>query len=31
MNRLLGWRPGARGPFTHNSTNRLPYDVVILD
>ncbi len=31
LHRLLGWRPGARGRFRHDRTNRLPFDVVVVD
>ena len=31
LHRLLGWRPGARGRFRHDASNRLPYDVVVVD
>ena len=31
LHRLLGWRPGARGRFRHDRSNRLPYDVVVVD
>ncbi|MCW2621665.1 MAG: putative exodeoxyribonuclease alpha chain [Frankiales bacterium] len=31
LHRLLGWRPDSRTRFRHNSTNRLPYDVVVVD
>ena len=31
MHRLLGWRPDRRGRFRHDRTNRLPYDVVVVD
>jgi len=30
LHRLLGWQP-ARPGFRHNRTNRLPYDVVVVD
>jgi exodeoxyribonuclease V alpha subunit len=31
VHRLLGWRPGARGRFRHDRSNRLPHDVVVVD
>ena len=31
LHRLLGWRPGTRSRFRHDRTNRLPFDVVIVD
>jgi exodeoxyribonuclease V alpha subunit len=31
LHRLLGSRPGARTRFRHDRTNRLPYDVVVVD
>jgi exodeoxyribonuclease V alpha subunit len=31
LHRLLGWRPGSQSRFRHDRTNRLPYDVVIVD
>jgi exodeoxyribonuclease V alpha subunit len=31
VHRLLGWRPDRRGRFRHDSTNRLPFDVVVVD
>ena len=31
MHRLLGWRPGARSRFRHDHTDRLPFDVVVID
>ena len=31
VHRLLGWRPGSRTRFRHHRTNRLPYDVVLVD
>jgi exodeoxyribonuclease V alpha subunit len=31
LHRLLGWRPGSRSRFRHDRSNRLPYDVVIVD
>jgi exodeoxyribonuclease V alpha subunit len=31
LHRLLGWRPGAAGRFRHDRTNRLPFDVVVVD
>ncbi|MEZ5184931.1 MAG: exodeoxyribonuclease V subunit alpha [Candidatus Nanopelagicales bacterium] len=31
VHRLLGWRPDSRGRFTHDRSNRLPHDVVIID
>jgi exodeoxyribonuclease V alpha subunit len=31
IHRLLGWRPDRRGRFRHDHTNRLPYDVVVVD
>ena len=30
LHRLLGWQPSRRG-FRHDRTNRLPYDVVVVD
>ena len=31
VHRLLGWRPGSASRFRHDRTNRLPYDVVVID
>ncbi|HET9719039.1 MAG TPA: exodeoxyribonuclease V subunit alpha [Solirubrobacteraceae bacterium] len=31
IHRLLGWRPGSYSRFRHDSFNRLPHDVVIVD
>jgi exodeoxyribonuclease V alpha subunit len=31
LHRLLGWRPEARSRFRHDRTNRLPFDVVVVD
>jgi len=31
VHRLLGWTPEGRNRFRHNSVNRLPYDVVVVD
>ncbi len=31
LHRLLGWRPGARSRFRHDRTDRLPFDVVVVD
>ncbi|MEO5899422.1 MAG: exodeoxyribonuclease V subunit alpha, partial [Ilumatobacteraceae bacterium] len=31
LHRLLGWRSGSRSRFRHDRTNRLPFDVVIVD
>lgn len=31
VHRLLGWTPEGRNRFRHNSFNRLPYDVVVVD
>jgi len=31
LHRLLGWRPGTHSRFKHDSGNRLPYDVVVVD
>ena len=31
LHRLLGWRPDSRVRFRHDRTNRLPYDVVVVD
>jgi exodeoxyribonuclease V alpha subunit len=31
VHRLLGWRPGSASRFRHDHTNRLPYDVVVID
>ncbi len=31
LHRLLGWRPGSNSRFTHDRTNRLPHDVVVVD
>jgi exodeoxyribonuclease V alpha subunit len=31
IHRLLGWKPGTHSRFRHDRSNRLPYDVVIVD
>jgi exodeoxyribonuclease V alpha subunit len=31
LHRLLGWLPGARSRFRHDRTNRLPFEVVVVD
>ena len=31
LHRLLGWRPDSKTRFRHDSANRLPYDVVVVD
>jgi exodeoxyribonuclease V alpha subunit len=31
LHRLLGWRPDSHSRFRHNRSQRLPYDVVIVD
>ena len=31
LHRLLGWRPDSVTRFRHDATNRLPYDVVVVD
>jgi exodeoxyribonuclease V alpha subunit len=31
IHRLLGWLPGSRGRFAHQTQNLLPYDIVIID
>lgn len=31
LHRLLGWRPGPRSGFRHDHTNRLPFDIVVID
>ena len=31
LHRLLGWRPDSRVRFRHDRTNRLPFDVVVVD
>jgi exodeoxyribonuclease V alpha subunit len=31
LHRLLGSRPGSRSRFRHDRTNRLPYDVIVVD
>ena len=31
LHRLLGWRPEARSRFRHDRTNRLPFEVVVVD
>lgn len=31
LHRLLGWKPGSKTRFRHDSHNRLPYDVVVVD
>ncbi|WP_037138903.1 exodeoxyribonuclease V subunit alpha [Rhodococcoides fascians] len=31
VHRLLGWQRGSKSRFRHNATNRLPYDVIVVD
>ncbi|MCA0144304.1 exodeoxyribonuclease V subunit alpha [Blastococcus sp. LR1] len=31
LHRLLGWRPGSNSRFRHDASNRLPFDVVVVD
>ncbi len=31
LHRLLGWRPDSSTRFRHNASNRLPYDVIVVD
>ncbi len=31
LHRLLGWKPGSRSRFRHDRTDRLPYEVVVVD
>jgi exodeoxyribonuclease V alpha subunit len=31
LHRLLGWRPESRSRFRHDRTNRLPFEVVVVD
>ena len=31
LHRLLGWRLGPRSGFRHDHTNRLPFDIVVID
>ncbi|SCX55081.1 DNA helicase/exodeoxyribonuclease V, alpha subunit [Klenkia marina] len=31
LHRLLGWRPDSRSRFRHDATDRLPFDVVVVD
>jgi exodeoxyribonuclease V alpha subunit len=31
LHRLLGWRPESRSRFRHDHTNRLPYEIVVVD
>ena len=31
LHRLLGWRPDSTTRFRHSASNRLPYDVVVVD
>lgn len=31
LHRLLGWQPGSKSRFRHNASNRLPYDVIVVD
>ncbi len=31
LHRLLGWRPDSHSRFRHDATNRLPFDVVVVD
>lgn len=31
LHRLLGWQRGSKSRFRHNASNRLPYDVIVVD
>jgi exodeoxyribonuclease V alpha subunit len=31
LHRLLGWKPGSRSRFAHDSDNRLPHELVVVD
>ncbi len=31
LHRLLGWRPGPHSGFRHDRTNRLPFNIVVID
>jgi exodeoxyribonuclease V alpha subunit len=31
LHRLLGWRPESRSRFRHDGTNRLPFEIVVVD
>ena len=31
LHRLLGWKPQSKSRFRHDRTNRLPYDIVVVD
>ncbi len=31
LHRLLGWQRGSKSRFRHNASNRLPYDVIVID
>ncbi|MCC8930563.1 exodeoxyribonuclease V subunit alpha [Rhodococcus sp. I2R] len=31
VHRLLGWQRGSKSRFRHNASNRLPYDVIVVD
>ena len=31
LHRLLGWRPESRSRFRHDRTNRLPFEIVVVD
>ncbi|MGY1839115.1 MULTISPECIES: exodeoxyribonuclease V subunit alpha [unclassified Modestobacter] len=31
LHRLLGWRPDSRSRFRHDASNRLPFDIVVVD
>ncbi|MBA2770191.1 MAG: exodeoxyribonuclease V subunit alpha, partial [Sporichthyaceae bacterium] len=31
LHRLLGWRPQSRSRFRHDRTNRLPFEVIVVD
>jgi exodeoxyribonuclease V alpha subunit len=31
LHRLLGWRPQSRSRFRHDRTNRLPFEIVVVD